>query len=461
MASKPWGGRFKQATDASVELFTESISYDSRLYTYDIQGSIAHANMLSRVGLLTGVEKKKIVEGLKFVGRKIESGKVEFDPAFEDIHMFVEHLLTQKIGSVGKKLHTARSRNDQVATDMRLWLADVGQGVVKQLRQVQKVLLKKAKAYESVIMPGFTHLQHAQPISVAHYCLAFVEKFDRDLGRVEDTLKRADNMPLGSCALAGTTLPIDRKLTAKELGFSTISRNSMDSVSDRDFLIEYNAALSLIATHISNFCEDMVVWASAEYGYIRIDDGYCTGSSIMPQKKNPDVHELLRGKTARVHGSLVALLTLMKGLPQAYNRDMQEDKERIFDAHDTVDSSLNILAQVISHTHFNREVLWDSTRKGFTEATALAEYLVIKNVFFRDAHRIVGLIVQLAEKNNCTLDALSLKDLQIICPKIEKDVYKVLEPTAILKMIKSTGGTGVSPVRATLSYWNRKLTKTK
>ncbi len=455
--TKPWAGRFAQATTTSVEAFTESISYDSRLYAYDIQGSIAHAGMLGEVGLMTKAEVRKVISGLKSVKKDFENGKIELDQSFEDIHMFVEHLLTEKIGSLGKKLHTARSRNDQVATDVRLWMKDVARGLEDDLLKLQKSLLQKAKEYETWIMPSFTHLQHAQPTGVAHYLLAFIEKFARDISRLQDCVKRMDEMPLGSCALTGTILPIDRSITCKALGFKRPTRNSLDTVSDRDFLIEFAASLSLIATHISNFCEDMVIWCSAEYNYISIDDGYCTGSSIMPQKKNPDVHELLRGKTARVHGALYSLLTLMKGLPQAYNRDMQEDKERIFDSFDTVSASVNILTEVVKHTHFNKQRLEDSCRKGFMEATALAEYLVLNGVYFRDAHHIVGTIVKLAEDQNCALVDLELSAMRNISDAIKDDVYNVLTCENILGMIKSFGGTGKASIKNNLKYWSRKL----
>lgn len=455
--TKPWAGRFAQATTTSVEAFTESISYDSRLYAYDVQGSIAHATMLAEVGLLSKAEMRKIIAGLKWVKKEFDAGRVELDPAFEDIHMFVEHLLTEKIGPLGKKLHTARSRNDQVATDIRLWMKDVAAGLETDLVKLQKSLLKKARKYESWIMPSFTHLQHAQPMGVAHYLLAFVEKFGRDVTRLQDCVARMDEMPLGSCALTGTILPIDRRITCKLLDFKRPTRNSLDTVSDRDFLIEFASTLSLIATHISNFCEDMVLWCSAEYGYITIDDGYCTGSSIMPQKKNPDVHELLRGKTARVHGALYSLLTLMKGLPQAYNRDMQEDKERIFDSFDTVAASVSILTEVIDHTHFNKKRLEDSCRKGFMEATALAEYLVLKGVYFRDAHHIVGTIVKLAEDAECALADLSLESMREVCEAIEKDVYAVLTCEAILSKIRSLGGTGRASIKRNLTFWSKKL----
>ena len=454
---KPWGGRFQEATRSSVENFTESLSFDHRLYPYDIEGSIAHAGMLGETGLIAAADAQLIIEGLKAVARDIEAGKVVFDPAFEDIHMLVEHLLTKKIGPAGKKLHTARSRNDQVATDIRLWLKDVGEKLHGQLRGLQKTLLEKALATEPLIMPGFTHLQHAQPVGVAFYLLAFIEKFDRDCSRLSDCLTRADVLPLGACALAGTTLTIDREKVATSLQFGSISRNSMDSVSDRDFLIEYAFVLSLIATHISNFCEDMIIWASAEYAYITIDDGYCTGSSIMPQKKNPDVHELLRGKTARVHAALYALLTLMKGLPQAYNRDMQEDKERIFDAHDTVFASVSILSELIAHTHFNKERLLDSTRKGFMEATALAEYLVARGIFFRDAHHISGTIVKMAETGRKTLAEMALSDLKTVCPEIEADVFSVLSCDKLLDQVSSRGGTGRAEIRNNLDFWEKRL----
>jgi argininosuccinate lyase len=454
---KPWGGRFKKTTESSVENFTESLSFDHRLYSYDIQGSIAHADMLGDTRLISPAEAQAIIKGLKEIATDIEQGKVTFDPGFEDIHMLIEHLLTEKIGPAGKKLHTARSRNDQIATDMRLWLKDVGQQLHGRLRKLQAVLFEKAIQYDHAIMPGFTHLQHAQPVSVAFYLLAFIEKFDRDISRLTDCLKRADVLPLGSCALAGTTLSIDRDRVARTLEFNLVSRNGMDSVSDRDFLIEYAFVLSLIATHISNFCEDMIIWASAEYAYITIDDGYCTGSSIMPQKKNPDVHELLRGKTARVHAALYALLTLMKGLPQAYNRDLQEDKERIFDSHDTVFASVSILTELIAHTHFNIDRLLDSTKKGFMEATALAEYLVSRGVYFRDAHHFAGELVRIAEAGQKTLSQLDLTTLKQVCPQIEADVADVLSCEKILKRVVSAGSTGYTEIEKNIAYWKKHL----
>lgn len=453
MKQKTWGGRFTENMQTSVQAFTESLSYDHRLYPYDIQGSIAHARMLGKTGLLATEEVEKIVDGLKAIENDFQQGDVVLDFTYEDIHMFIEQLLTEKIGPVGKKLHTARSRNDQVATDMRLWLKDAGRKLAGDLKGLQAALLKKAEENRHLIMPGFTHLQHAQPVSVAFYLLAFIEKFGRDISRLTDCLARADVMPLGACALAGTTLPTDRGRTAGILGFSEVSRNAMDSVSDRDFLVEYGFVLSLIATHISNFCEDMIIWASAEYAYITIDDGYCTGSSIMPQKKNPDVHELLRGKTARVHAGLYALLTLTKGLPQAYNRDLQEDKERIFDAHDTVKASVAILAELVGHTHFSRARLLDSTRKGFMEATALAEYLVARGVFFRDAHHIVGEIVRMAEQAGKSLAEVPLSDMKAVSPEIGEDVTGVLSCEKILEKVASEGGTGNREIEKNLAFW--------
>ena len=455
--SKPWEGRFSKATQTSVENFTESLSYDYRLYPYEILSSMAHATMLGETGLIKKSESRKIISGLQAIEKDIKSGRVAFEPAYEDIHMLVEHLLIAKIGPTGKKLHTARSRNDQIATDMRLWLSEVGQTLIRELRLLQTALLIKAKENKRLIMPGFTHLQHAQPVGVSFYLMAFMEKFDRDIDRLTDCLKRADVLPLGACALSGTTLPIDREKVAAELGFNRVSRNSMDSVSDRDFLIEYAFSLALIATHVSNICEDMIIWASTEFAYITIDDGFCTGSSIMPQKKNPDVHELLRGKTARVHSALYTLLTLMKGLPQAYNRDMQEDKECIFDSHDTVYASIKILSELVAHTHFNQSRLMDSTRKGYMEATALAEYLVKKGITFRDAHHIVGRIVRQAESATLTLAELALDAMQHICPQIDKGVYEVLTCEKILDKINSTGGSGRNEIQNQLKYWDDRL----
>jgi argininosuccinate lyase len=416
---KPWEGRFSRTTRASVENFTESLSYDYRLYPYDIQASIAHAVMLGETGLINKTETRKIISGLKAIEKDFISGRITIDPAFEDIHMLVENLLTRNIGPTGKKLHTARSRNDQIATDMRLWLLDAGQALIQQLRMLEKALLKKAKDNKGLIMPGFTHLQHAQPVGVAFYLLAFMEKFDRDIERITDCLKRADVLPLGACALAGTTLPIDREKVAVQLGFSRVSRNSMDSVSDRDFLIEYAFSLALIATHISNICEDMIVWASAEYDYITVDEDYCTGSSIMPQKKNPDVHELLRG--------------------------------------DTIYASVKILCELVAHTHFNESRLLDSTRKGYMEATALAEFLVKKGIAFREAHHIVGQIVRQAEGAALTLAELKLEAMQHICPQIDNGVYEVLTCDKILDKIGSTGGSGRKEIQNQLKYWSNRL----
>ncbi len=455
--SKSWEGRFSKATRTSVENFTESLSCDYRLYPYEIRASLAHAAMLGETGLINKTETRKIISGLKAIRKDLDAGRVTLDPTYEDIHMLVEHLLTRKIGPTGKKLHTARSRNDQIATDLRLWLADVGPALIQQLRRLQMVLLNKATDGQGLIMPGFTHLQHAQPVAVAFYLLAFMEKFDRDIDRLKDCLKRSDVLPLGACALAGTSLPIDRAKVAAELGFSRISGNSMDGVSDRDFLIEYAFSLALIATHISNICEDMIIWASVEYAYITIDEGYCTGSSIMPQKKNPDVHELLRGKTARAHAALYGLLTLMKGLPQAYNRDMQEDKTLIFDSHDTVYASVRMLGELVTHTRFNESRLQDSSQKGYMEATALAEYLVKKGVAFRDAHHEVGRMVRQAESAACTLAELKLEDMQRICPQIDQAVYGVLRSKKILDTAGSAGGSSRQEIQNRLRYWRRRL----
>ncbi|NUO09775.1 MAG: argininosuccinate lyase [Candidatus Brocadia sp.] len=456
---KPWGGRFTKQTAALVESFTESISFDWRLCQHDIEGSIAHANMLAKCKLITEKEKDAIIKGLKEILAEILTGKFEFKESLEDVHMNIESALIERIGEAGKKLHTARSRNDQVALDLRLWTREQARTVKSLLTVLQKELVKKGKAFFGLIMPGFTHLQHAQPVLVSHYLLAYVEMLERDKARLQDCCARLNKSPLGACALAGTTLPTDPAFTAKLLGFEGICENSMDAVSDRDFCVEYAFCLSMIAMHLSRLAEEWIIWCNDEMKFIEISDAYCTGSSIMPQKKNPDVLELIRGKCGRVFGHLTALLTLLKGLPLSYNRDMQEDKIAIFDAADTVQTSLSVLAELVANTNFNGEQMMHACEKGFIDATALAEYLVKKGVPFRMAHEIVGKIVRECIRVQCKLTDLRLESFQAFSSAIEKDVYKALGVENCIKNYKSYGSTAPGFVKKRITYWEKKLNK--
>lgn len=456
---KLWGGRFIKQTAPSVEAFTESISFDWRLYKYDIEGSIAHATMLAKCKLITEKEKDAIVKGLKGILSDILADKFEFKKSHEDIHMNIESALIERIGEPGKKLHTARSRNDQVALDLRLWTRDQAQQTIRYLITLQKELVKKGKKYSGLVMPGFTHLQHAQPVLLSHYLLAYVEMFERDKTRLEDCFARLNKSPLGACALAGTTLRTDALLTAKLLGFKGICENSMDAVSDRDFCVEYLLCLSLIAIHLSRLCEEWIIWCNDEFTFVEISDNYCTGSSIMPQKKNPDVLELIRGKSGRVFGHLTSLLMLLKGLPLTYNRDMQEDKVAMFDATDTIHASLSILAELVAHANFNEERMMSACHKGFIDATAFAEYLVEKGLPFRKAHEIVGNIVRECVRIHCNLADLKLESLKAFSSVIEKDVYKVLGVENCIKNYKSHGSTAPGLVKRRIMYWEKKLSK--
>ncbi len=461
---KPWQGRFTKPTSADVEAFTESVSFDWQLYKYDIDGSIAHATMLAKCSLITNTERDKIIKGLKEIHKDIESGNFVFKETLEDVHMNIEAALIERIGETGKKLHTARSRNDQVALDMRLWMRDqIGpessSGLTGLLTSFQYELVLKGKANIKIIVPGFTHLQHAQPVLLAHYLLAYVEMFERDKSRLHDCLIRSNQSPLGACALAGTTLPTDPKLTAKLLGFESVCANSLDAVSDRDFCIEFVFCLSMIAMHLSRLSEEWIMWSSQEFDFINIDDSYCTGSSIMPQKKNPDVLELIRGKCARVYGSLTTMLSLMKGLPLAYNRDMQEDKEAVFGAYDTVKRCLSLIIGLVKNTEFKAENFARACEEGFLDATALAEYLVLKGIPFRQAHEIVGNIVKYCIKTNRILPELGLDTFKKYSPVIDEDVYEVLGTENCIKRYKSTGSTAPTLVRKQLNDWEKRLRK--
>ncbi len=456
---KPWGGRFAKQTAASVESFTESVSFDWRLYQYDIEGSIAHANMLARCKLITEKEKDAIVKGLKEILAEIEAETFEFKKSLEDVHMNIESALIARVGEAGKKLHTARSRNDQVALDLRLWTRNQTHESIDLLTTLQREFVKKGKTFFGLIMPGFTHLQHAQPVLLSHYLLAYVEMFERDKGRLQDCSARLNRSPLGACALAGTTLPTDPVFTAKLLSFDGVCENSMDAVSDRDFCVEYAFCLSMIVTHLSRLAEEWIIWCNDEMKFIEISDAYCTGSSIMPQKKNPDVLELIRGKCGRVFGHLTSLLTLLKGLPLSYNRDMQEDKMAIFDAADTVRSSLSVLAELVANTNFHGERMMQACEKGFIDATALAEYLVKKGVPFRMAHEIVGKIVRECIRAQCRLMDLRLESFKAFSSVIEKDVFKVMGVENCIKNYKSYGSTAPGFVKKRIAYWEKKLSK--
>jgi argininosuccinate lyase len=447
---KLWGGRFASGMSPSAEAFTASIDVDARLYRYDIMGSIAHAKMLARQRIISTQDAHKIVRGLKAIQEEIERGRFPFSAADEDIHMNIERRLTEKIGAAGSKLHTARSRNDQVALDLRLFLrAEVGL-IREGLGALQRELARAAKRHLDVIMPGYTHLQRAQPVLLSHHLLAYFDMFGRDSERLADGLKRINVLPLGSGALAGTTFPIDRLYVARLLKFAQVSRNSIDAVSDRDFVMEFVAAAAILFVHLSRLAEELVLWSSKEFGFIELPDRYCTGSSMMPQKKNPDVPELIRGKTGRVFGHLQALLTLMKGLPLAYNRDMQEDKIPLFDTVDTVKASLAIIREVIREMAVRKERMKEAVRDGFMNATDLADYLVQRGVAFRSAHAIAGRIVRHCLAQGSPIEELSLRELKRLCPKIDKDVYGYLSAEAVVRRRRALGGTARRNVRRRL-----------
>ena len=447
-SNKPWGGRFTEATASSAEAFSASIHFDMRLYRHDIAGSKAHAKMLAKVGLISGSELEQILAGLTEIEAEIESNTFVFRPELEDIHMNIEKVLVEKVGQAGEKLHTARSRNDQVTLDMRLYLREESQHIIGLLTYLQKGFVQLAREYLGLIMPGYTHMQRAQPVLLSHHILAYFEMFNRDKERLSDCLKRINVLPLGSGALAGTSLPIDRDFVARELGFSKISANSMDAVSDRDFIVEFLAACGLI--HLSRLSEELVLWTSQEFSFAAIADRYCTGSSIMPQKKNPDMPELIRGKSGRVVGNLMTVLTVLKGLPMTYNRDLQEDKEPVFDTVDTVSQSLTVMSELLSGLSFNRETLKHATETGFMTATDLAEYLVLKNIPFRQAHGIVGKAVAFCIKNSKELTDLTLKELQGFSDVIAEDVFGVLGAEGSVNSRNTSGGTAIAQVTKAL-----------
>ncbi len=449
-SKKPWTGRFTEPTDAFVEAFTASIDFDQRLYSYDIQGSIAHAQMLAHVGVLTQVECEKIVKGLQDIHFDIERNDFAWSVTLEDVHMNIETRLIERIGSVGKKLHTARSRNDQVATDLRLYLRAEIDTILLELMRLQTALLDVAEREADTIMPGFTHLQIAQPVTFGHHLMAWFEMLNRDRARLTDCRKRVNIMPLGAAALAGTSYPIDRAYTAQLLGFDAPAENSLDAVSDRDFAIEFVAAAALLMTHLSRCSEELILWSSTQFDFVDLGDSFCTGSSIMPQKKNPDVPELVRGKTGRVTGNLMALLMLMKGQPLAYNKDNQEDKEPLFDTIDTVKGALRVYADMIPAIQVKREQMLQAARQGFSTATDLADYLVRKDVAFRDAHEIVGKAVRYGLEVKRDLAKMTLDELRGFSSVIEPDVFEVLTLEGSVQARNHIGGTAPQQVRAAI-----------
>lgn len=424
---KLWGGRFTKKTDDSVQKFNESLSFDKRFYKQDIRGSKAHVRMLAKTNIITKEDAASILKGLETIENDIDAGVLKFDDTCEDIHSFIESNLIQRIGLAGKRLHTGRSRNDQVALDMKLYIRDVIDENIVLLNSLLKTILNIVKKHKETIMPGFTHLQKAQATSLAHHFGAYLEMFLRDRDRLKDCRKRMNTSPLGSGAFAGTTYPLDRELVAQLLDFECASRNSMDSVSDRDYLIELLSSFSIIAMHLSRLSEEIIIWNTNEYRFISIDDSYSTGSSIMPQKKNPDIAELIRGKTGRVYAALFSLLVTMKGLPLAYNKDMQEDKELSFDSIDTVNACLRLMDGMLKGIKFNKDIMLESAKGGFTNATDAADYLVKKGVAFRDAHGIIGNLVLYAEKNNKSLDELSLEEFKKVSDVFEEDIYENID----------------------------------
>lgn len=446
--NQSWGGRFSEPVDAFVARFTASVDFDQRLYKHDIQGSIAHATMLAKVGVLTEAERDAIIEGLNAIRGDIEAGQFYWRVDLEDVHMNIEAKLTERIGITGKKLHTGRSRNDQVATDIRLWLREEIDVILGELIRLQTGLLDQAERHNAVIMPGFTHLQTAQPVTFGHHLLAWFEMLQRDRERLIDCRKRVNRMPLGSAALAGTTYPIDRSITCELLGFEAISGNSLDGVSDRDFAIEFCAAAALAMMHLSRFSEELVLWTSAQFNFIALPDRFCTGSSIMPQKKNPDVPELVRGKSGRVYGHLMGLLTLMKSQPLAYNKDNQEDKEPLFDAVDTLRDSLRAFADMIPAIEPKVEAMREAALRGFSTATDLADYLVRKGIPFRDCHEIVGHAVKYGVDSGKDLAEMSLEELRRFSDQIEQDVFEVLTLEGSVNARDHIGGTAPAQVLA-------------
>jgi argininosuccinate lyase len=459
VAEKTWGGRFSGETDNRVEAFTESISFDRRLYRHDILASQAHARMLAEVGLLTQNEATQIVAALDEIGGRIERGEFVFSSQLEDIHTHIERALIDTLGDVGRKLHTGRSRNDQVVTDVKLWTREALDAVSGKLLDLQKALVEAAEGHRDLVLPGYTHLQRAQPVLAAHYFLAYVEKYQRDRDRLADTRKRVNVLPLGAAALAGTSIPINRESVAKQLGFDAVAANSLDVSSDRDFLIEFVFDLSLTALHLAGWAEEWILWSTTEFNFLELPDAYCTGSSIMPHKKNPDVLELIRGKSARVVADLQRLLVLIKGLPLAYNRDLQEDKEALFDAVDTVTISLELAAGLIRATKFRREAIAARLEDGFLDATTLMEFLVKEGVPLRSAHEAVGQLVKQCEDKKCRLADLPKETFDAIRPGLSAKVPQVLGVKNALAAFRSYGSTAPAEVERQLGAWRERLAR--
>jgi len=458
---KIWSGRLGNSLSSEADAFNSSIAFDSRLYKQDILGSIAHATMLAKQGILTKEDADLIVKGLQDILEDIETGALPIDLEAEDIHSFIESELTSRIGDAGKRLHTARSRNDQTAVDLRMYLRDQGTIIKGLLVDLVKVLADKASDHRDTIMPGYTHLQRAQPVTYGHHLMAYAMMFLRDIGRIKDALARMNYSPLGSCALAGTSYNIDRAYTAQLLGFDGITQNSMDSVSDRDFCIELLAASSIIMMHMSRFCEELILWSSWEFGFVEMDDSCSTGSSIMPQKKNPDIAELIRGKVGRVYGHLVSTLTMMKGLPLSYNKDMQEDKEAIFDCMDTVKACLGVFTPMIKTLTVNKDRMYKATQEGFINATDLADYLVNKGMPFRTAYKIIGQIVAYCIEKGLILEKMPIEDYKGFSQLFDTDLYEQISPEACIKRRISEGGTGSESLEKQLAYVSAILDKEK
>ncbi|WP_239373273.1 argininosuccinate lyase [Snodgrassella gandavensis] len=457
MGEKVWSGRFHEPVSELVKQYTASITFDQRLAQCDIQGSLAHAQMLHQAGVLSAEDLSAIKAGMQEILQEIAAGKVDWSVDLEDVHMNVEHLLTQKVGDAGKRLHTGRSRNDQVATDIRLWLREEIDHIVALIKDLQSALVDLADKNAEVVMPGFTHMQVAQPVSFGHHMLAYVEMLGRDSERMLDCRHRVNRMPLGAAALAGTTFPIKREVTAQLLGFEAVCQNSLDAVSDRDFAIEFTAAASILMMHLSRLSEELIYWMSPRFGFIDIADRFCTGSSIMPQKKNPDVPELVRGKSARVVGHLMGLITLMKSQPLAYNKDNQEDKEPLFDTVDTLVDTLRIYADMMRGVSVRPENMRAAVLQGFATATDLADYLVKKGLPFRDSHEVVACAVRLAEEQQQELSELTLDVLRSFSSLIDEDVYQVLSPEGSLNARNHVGGTAPAQVRAQVARWREYL----
>jgi argininosuccinate lyase len=457
MSEKPWGGRFSEKTDTSVETFTSSIDVDKRLYHHDIEGSIAHCRMLAKVSIISETDADEIIQGLGKVKKEIERGEFVFDDSLEDIHMHIESSLAEKITKAAQKLHTARSRNDQVTLDTRMYLKDAVKSIIQLLLSLRHVIVKLAEDNLKVILPGYTHLQRAQPVLFSHHMMAYYEMFTRDSRRFSDGLKRIDENPLGSAALAGTTYPIDRDYTSEQLGFAKTSKNSIDSVSDRDYIIEFLSSASICMIHFSRISEELILWSSSEFNFIELPDSFATGSSIMPQKKNPDVPELVRGKTGRVFGNLMALLTIMKSLPLAYNRDMQEDKAPLFDTIDTLKSCIDIYIKMLPKIRINQDKMLDATKTGYLDATDMADYLVNKGIPFREAHACVGKAVNYAIGKGKELHQLDLEELKTFSNKIEKNLFAFLETRAMVDRRKSFGGTATENVKAAIQSAEKEL----